>query len=81
MRFRRAWREQGPAGGEVDIDEVVRDTEESIFAALTESDTGFEALHDTGVDADRRRMRQRLKMSAAGAFLAVLWFVATRRRS
>ncbi|MCZ4497110.1 MAG: hypothetical protein JWM25_1695 [Thermoleophilia bacterium] len=90
MRLRRTWRpaaasrprtEPDAIAGEVDEDEVLRDTEDSLFAALQESDTGFEALQDTGADVDRTRMRQRLGLLLGAAVLTALWLVAGRRRS
>lgn len=71
---------RGEQGAEVDELEVLRDAEESLVAALQESDTAVEALHDTAHDAPDDRSRQRWTVGLAGLVLAVLGFVVARRR-
>lgn len=61
-------------------DEVVRDAEESLVAALQESDTAIEALHDAGADHAVSGDRRRLRIGLAGLLLAMLGLVVARRR-
>lgn len=68
------------------VDEaVVRDAEESLVAALQESDTAIEAIADSGSDADgaphARGSRRRWTVGIAGLVLAALGIMVARRRS
>ncbi|MCW2926564.1 MAG: hypothetical protein JWM86_532 [Thermoleophilia bacterium] len=81
-RFRGRSRDVSFERAEATDDSVVRDAEESLVAALQESDTAVEAMQDSasgaGPDAagDRRRWAV-----GAGVVLALLGvFVARRRR-
>lgn len=67
--------------GEVDPEAVARDAEESLVAALQESDTAVEALHDVGAGVvPDPGATVRPKLWVAGALLAVLGLVVARRR-
>ena len=79
MGLRRRSRD-GDAGI-VDDQEVVRDAEESLVAALQESDTAVEAMQDSGVDGSAVRDVRRWKIGIAGALLALLGILVARRRS
>ena len=72
-------RHRRSADDAVTDDEVLRDAEESLVAALQESDTAVEAIHDSGSDAAEGRDR-RWKIGAAGVLLALLGVMVTRRR-
>lgn len=61
-------------------DAVIRDAEESLVAALQESDTAVEAFHDAEVDARAGRSSNRWRVGIAGVLLAALGFVVARRR-
>lgn len=63
-----------------DAELVLRDAEESLVAALQESDTAVEAIHDTGADESPRRSRRRWKLAAGGLVLALLSIMVARRR-
>ena len=63
-----------------DHDLAVRDTEEALIAALQESDTAAETLHDTSLDHPRSARRRRGAIGAAGLLLALLALVVARRR-
>jgi hypothetical protein len=74
-------RRRGSAAAEQLADEqVVRDAEESLVAALQESDTAVEALGDSGVDARADGSRRRWTIGIAGTLLALLGFMVARRR-
>lgn len=76
MRLRRRQR-----GEQAERDEaVIRDAEESLVAALQESDTAVEALQDAEADARDGRVSQRWKIGVAGTLLAALGVVVARRR-
>lgn len=65
----------------VDPETVARDAEESLVAALQESDTAVEALHDVGAGVvPDAGAAARPKLWVAGAVLAVLGLVVARRR-
>jgi hypothetical protein len=65
----------------VDDQELLRDAEESLVAALQESDTAAEALADSNADASPLPgSRRRWTIGAAGLMLAVLGLVVARRR-
>jgi hypothetical protein len=64
----------------LDDPEVVRDAEESLVAALQESDTAVEALHDSGTDGRSLRDSRRWRIGIAGTLLALLGIVVARRR-
>ena len=74
------WRRRESAAAEVADEQVVRDAEESLVAALQESDTAVEALGDSGTDARADGTRRRWTIGLAGAFLALLGVVVARRR-
>jgi hypothetical protein len=57
-----------------------RDTEEALIAALQESDTAVETLHDTSQDHPRSARRRRGTIGLAGLLLALLALVVARRR-
>jgi hypothetical protein len=61
-------------------EEVVRDAEESLVAALQESDTAVEALQDTSIDGGLPLADRRWRIGLAGLLLAVLGLVVARRR-
>ncbi|MCB0877739.1 MAG: hypothetical protein KDC46_02000 [Thermoleophilia bacterium] len=77
MRIRRRVRSEAE---QVD-DEVLRDAEESLVAALQESDTAVEAMQDAEADARDGRTSRRWQVGIAGVVLAALGFVVARRRS
>lgn len=58
---------------------IVRDTEESLVAALQESDTAVDAAHDATVDAGSRTRRRRM-ITVGGLLLAAIGLVVARRR-
>lgn len=68
-----------PAGGDGD-EGVVRDAEESLVAALQESDTAVEAIADSSADAPAHGRDRRWKVGAAGVVLAALGIIVARRR-
>jgi hypothetical protein len=75
------WLRRGQVTAEELVDEqVVRDAEESLVAALQESDTAVEALGDSGSDARADGSRRRWTIGIAGAFLALLGVMVARRR-
>jgi hypothetical protein len=59
---------------------VLRDAEESLVAALQESDTAIETLGDAGTDGAAGDSRRRWTIGAAGLALALLGFMVARRR-
>lgn len=65
----------------VDEHEVLRDAEDSLVAALQESDTAVEALHDSETDGRSLRDDRRVRIGIAGALLALLGVLVARRRS
>lgn len=72
---------RGRNGSSHDLDdEVVRDAEESLVAALQESDTALEALHDAGTDQAATGDRRGWRIGIAGLILAALGLVVARRR-
>lgn len=72
---------RGSDGASHDLeDEVVRDAEESLVAALQESDTALEALHDAGTDQATAGDARRWRIGIAGLILAALGLVVARRR-
>jgi hypothetical protein len=73
-------RRRGLAAEQLADEQVVRDAEESLVAALQESDTAVEALGDSGVDARADGARRRWTIGIAGTLLAVLGIVVARRR-
>lgn len=73
------WRRRGSAA-EIAEELVVRDAEESLVAALQESDTAVEALGDTGADAGSEGARRRWTIGIAGTLLALLGVMVARRR-
>ena len=75
-RIRRRQRSQDELLDEA----VVRDAEESLVAALQESDTAIEALQDADADARDGHDSRRWKIGVAGLVLAVLGIVVARRR-
>ena len=77
----RRRRSRFDAAEALDDSEVVRDAEESLVAALQESDTAVEALQDSGTDADALRERRRWQIGLAGLLLAFLGVVVARRRN
>lgn len=58
----------------------MRDAEESLVAALQESDTAVEAIGDAGADAADDIAGRRWKIGIAGTMLALLGIVVARRR-
>jgi hypothetical protein len=64
----------------LDDPEVVRDAEESLVAALQESDTAVEALQDSGTDGRSLRDSRRWRIGIAGTLLALLGIMVARRR-
>lgn len=85
MRAHWPWRRDSRPGpisisGDADDDLVTRDAEESLVAALQESDTAVEALQDAGVADAAPRQRRRLALGTAGVILATLGFLVRRRR-
>ena len=61
-------------------DEIIaRDTEESLVAALQESDSAVDAVHDANADAGRKERRRRM-ITVGGMLLAALGLVVARRR-
>jgi hypothetical protein len=78
--LRRIRSEDAPAELADDASAVLRDCEESLVAALQESDTAVEAIGDTGSDAGSARSRRRWTIGAAGLALAALGFMVARRR-
>ena len=76
-----ARRHRRPANSELlDDQEVVRDAEETLVAALQESDTAVEALHDSGTDGRSPHDSRRWRIGIAGTLLALLGIVVARRR-
>lgn len=74
-------RRRNRAGVElVDDHEVLRDAEESLVAALQESDTAVEALHDSEADGRSMRDDRRVRIGIAAALLAALGIMVARRR-
>jgi hypothetical protein len=74
-------RRRGRSGAElVDEQEVVRDAEESLVAALQESDTAAEALQDSASDGRSLRESRRWRIGIAGTLLALLGIMVARRR-
>jgi hypothetical protein len=59
-------------------EQVLRDAEQSLVAALQESDTAVEALQDA--DAVAPRVTRRWRVGIAGLVLATLGLVVARRR-
>ena len=59
---------------------MTRDAEESLVAALQESDTAIEALGDSGSDPRTGRDRWHWSIGLAGTVLAILGLVVMRRR-
>lgn len=82
MGWRRRLNGSAPAEAlRAEEQQVVRDAEESLVAALQESDTAAEAIIDSGVDAGvEGRSRRRWTIGVAGTLLAALGFVVARRR-
>jgi hypothetical protein len=78
MGMRRSNRR--PRFDEVVDEEVVRDAEESLVAALQESDTAVEAFQDTSVDGGSPLADPRWRIGLAGLLLAALGLVVARRR-
>lgn len=77
------WRRRDRLGPDVELvdqQEVVRDAEESLVAALQESDTAVEAMSDAGADAGPDETRRRWTIGVAGTLLALLGIVVARRR-
>lgn len=68
-----------PVGAEAE--EVVRDAEESLVAALQESDTAVEAMGDSTVDGPYAAPSRRWQIGVAGLLLAALGIIVARRRS
>ena len=60
---------------------VLRDAEESLVAALQESDTAVEAMQDAEQDVREGRVSRRWRIGIAGTLLAALGVVVARRRS
>jgi hypothetical protein len=79
MRLRRG-HTQVRSSEQLEEQELLRDAEESLVAALQESDTAVEALGDTGADATGRASRRQWTIGAAGLVLAALGFMVARRR-
>ncbi len=73
-------RRSRPDAGVLDDHEVVRDAEESLVAALQESDTAVEAMHDSGADGGSLHDARRWRIGIAGALLALLGIMVARRR-
>ena len=74
------WLRRGQVTAEELVDEqVVRDAEESLVAALQESDTAVEALGDSGADARDDGSRRRWTIGVAGTLLALLGIMVARR--
>ena len=59
----------------------MRDAEESLVAALHESDTAVEAMQDSGLDSDVARSRWTWRIGLAGLVLALLGIMVARRRN
>lgn len=75
------WLRRGQVTADELVDEqVVRDAEESLVAALQESDTAVEALGDSGLDARADGSRRRWTIGIAGALLGLLGVMVARRR-
>ncbi len=64
----------------LDDHEVVRDAEESLVAALQESDTAVEAMQDSGSDGRGLRDSRHWRIGVAGTLLALLGIMVARRR-
>lgn len=80
MSWRR-WRGAAPADPVLDEEQqVVRDAEESLVAALQESDTAVEALADSEADAGAGPASGRRKLGIAAMLLAALGVMVARRR-
>lgn len=75
----RRRREASTADEMVD-EQVVSDVEESLVAALQESDTAVEALGDSGAHARAGGAHRRWTIGVAGTLLALLGFMVARRR-
>ena len=73
-------RRRRDSAAEVADEQVVRDAEESLVAALQESDTAVEALVDSGSDAGAEGTRRRWTIGIAGSLLALLGIMVARRR-
>ena len=73
-------RRQSSTAEELVDEQVVSDVEESLVAALQESDTAVEALGDSGADARADGSRQRWTIGVAGTLLALLGIMVARRR-
>lgn len=76
----RHGRRRPPGAGDefVDEHELVRDAEESLVAALQESDTAVEAIADAGVDGPPRS--RVWTITATGLLLGLLGLLVARRR-
>ena len=61
--------------------EVRRDAEESLVAALQESDTAVEAMQDSSVDTPEPWHRRHWQIGVAGLIVAALGILVTRRRN
>jgi len=68
------------AGADAD-ETVVRDAEESLVAALHESDTAVETVRDETIDGAVRAPNRRWTVGFAGLILALLGLLVARRRS
>jgi hypothetical protein len=75
-----AWRRRDAASEELVDEQVVRDAEESLVAALQESDTAVEALGDSGMNPGADGSRRRWTIGIAGSLLALLGIMVARRR-
>jgi hypothetical protein len=62
-------------------DAVVRDAEQSLVAALQESDTAIETMQDAEADGVTALHSNRVRVTLAGLALALLALLVARRRS
>ncbi len=62
-------------------EQVVRDAEASLVAALQESDTAMETFQDAELDSRSGAASRRWTITIAGLALAALGLVVARRRS
>lgn len=78
-RLRRRYRRPADVLDEIEL-EVERHAEESLVAALQESDTAVEALQDADTDAREGRVSRRWQIGIMGLVLALLGILVARSR-
>jgi MYXO-CTERM domain-containing protein len=87
MRLRRVTSIEGsepmivPTTPAEELDLVRHDTAEAMVAALQESDTAVEAIHDASVDDPAQARRNTRRIGIAAAALLLIGLLVARRRS